>query len=129
MLSLLQGAKSTKMHKPVVCHSQSEFFDSQPRSDKQQDSADPSKAAPGNGKMPEWRWWTGLVCYAVTNVGFMKLFDFCAGCPDYLVVFQAMGTYYAIALLLRLIMRKVFGLDKSFPQFFWEGLPTRGDEK
>jgi hypothetical protein len=55
----------------------------------------------------------------------VQLFEFCSGCPDIRVVLKAMGLYYACALAVRLVMRKVIGLKPSFPQFWWEGMPTK----
>jgi hypothetical protein len=81
----------------------------------------------GNGgeTLPEWKWRFGVVIYTITNVGFLKLFDFCAGCPEIPIVLQAMGVYYFFALMLRVFMHQVLGLDKSFAQFWWEGVPKK----
>lgn len=89
-------------------------------------ASDKGPSSDGNGDMPAWRWWTGLACYAVTNVGFLRLFDFCAGCTHLPRVLEAMAVYYGCAILLRLMMRRLLGFDKSFPQFWWEGIPSRG---
>ena len=68
--------------------------------------------------LPPWKWWLGLIIYALTNVFFLRLFEFCAGTPDLKVVLTAVARYYAIALAARLFMRKVVGLKPSFPQFW-----------
>jgi hypothetical protein len=76
-------------------------------------------------EIPDWQFVAGLVIFAATNVGFMKLFEICSVITDIRVVLTWMAIYYAIALFLRVILRKVIGLGPWFPQFFWEGVPTR----
>ena len=76
-------------------------------------------------QLPALKWWTGLVIYAVTNVGFLKLFEYCSTCTELPVVLRTVAFYYAATLLLRLFMRRVVGLKPAFPQFWWEGMPTR----
>ena len=33
--------------------------------------------------LPTWKYWLGLVIYAVTNVGFLQLFEFCSSASFY----------------------------------------------
>lgn len=74
--------------------------------------------------MSDVQWWSGLVIFALTNVGFYKLFEICSAETDLIKVLTCMAIYYSICLVLRVILRMVIGL-KKFPQFFWEGMPRR----
>jgi hypothetical protein len=74
------------------------------------------------GGMKNSQWWAGVIIFATTNVGFLKLFDLCASETDLKVVLTKMLIFYGVAGLFRLILRKVLKL-KDFPQFFWEGMP------
>jgi hypothetical protein len=75
----------------------------------------------GSEKIPVLKWWAGLLIYAVTNVGFLILFDTCSKITDLNRVFMLMAIYYGIALVLRFVLRNVLKLDKKrMPHFFWE---------
>lgn len=72
-------------------------------------------------KIPDSKWWAGLMIYAATNCGFLKLFDICSKITDISTVLMFMAIYYAIAFVLRLVLRNVLELGKEHvPQFFWE---------
>jgi hypothetical protein len=91
------------------------------------DHVDESPAA-GPPQIPNSQWYTGLAIYAVTNIGFYKLFEFCSGEVSLVMNLMAMVVYYAGALLLRLVLRRLVGLGKPFPQFWWEGIPRRASD-
>lgn len=127
-LSLTALVHRVQARRIAICSSTGDaFFDSRPTPSDPEPAgnAEPSQGSPSSGPMPEWKWWTGLCSYAATNVGFMWLFDVCAGCPDIKQVLTYMAIYYAIALAARFVLRKVLGIGPDFPQFFWEGFPKR----
>lgn len=75
----------------------------------------------GNEKIPDGKWWAGLVIYAATNCGFLKLFEVCSTLTDVSNVLMLMAIYYAAAFVLRYILRNILKIDKKhMPQFFWE---------
>jgi hypothetical protein len=88
---------------------------STPRTDTEEQDGQP---------LPDNKWYPGLVIYAITNVGFLRLWDFCSG-QTVVTNLMVLAAYYAAAFVARLVMTHVIGLSKSFPQFFWEGVPKR----
>lgn len=76
-------------------------------------------------KVPDSQWYPGIIGYAVTNVGFIKMFEFAVDVTDIRLTLAVMAVYYAAAYLLRFILRRIFKVDRKFPQFFWEGFPQR----
>lgn len=75
----------------------------------------------GNERIPDGKWWAGLLIYAATNCGFLKLFEICSTVTDVSKVLMLMAIYYAIALVFRFVLRNMLKLDKRrMPQFFWE---------
>lgn len=76
-------------------------------------------------KVPDSQWYPGIVGYAITNVGFIKMFEFSVDVTDVRLTLAVLAAYYAAAYLLRLILRRFFKVDDKFPQFFWEGFPQR----
>eukprot|EP01025_Chloroclados_australasicus_P008131 TRINITY_DN12808_c1_g1_i1.p1 TRINITY_DN12808_c1_g1~~TRINITY_DN12808_c1_g1_i1.p1 ORF type:complete len:172 (+),score=4.08 TRINITY_DN12808_c1_g1_i1:1-516(+) len=139
--SVLPRHPSTRSRRTPNPHASSgEFFDSGPsRSDQQPQGpkdARPSSSTPStepaaqgppieDPPLTDSQWWVGIVAYAVTNVGFIKLFEYCAGQTEIMLTLRAMALFYAVAYALRLLLRHVVGLKPSFPQFWWEGIPKR----
>jgi hypothetical protein len=100
------------------------YFDSGDTNEKLP-SSQPGDDGQDEQEIPDWKFFSGLTIFALTNVGFLKLFEVCSEITDIKVVVTWMGVYYAVALLLRVILRKVIGLGPWFPQFFWEGMPSK----
>jgi hypothetical protein len=97
-----------------------------PGNGKNRDGIVPDGGAQGpDGTIPAGKWWPGIGIYAITNVGFLKLFEVCSTMTDMTKTLTLMACYYAIAFALRYILRSIIGLRKPFPQFFWEGIPKR----
>ena len=71
-------------HAPVDKDSSGSSSDSADQASQSQAASTKNKT---NGEveqdLPSWKWWTGLIIFAATNVGFLRLFEFCAGVVDY----------------------------------------------
>jgi hypothetical protein len=84
-------------------------------------SSDSTGSNDANERIPDGKWWAGVLIYAVTNGGFLKLFEICSSITDVSQVLMYMAVYYAAAFALRFILRDVLKLDKKLmPHFFWE---------
>lgn len=76
-------------------------------------------------KIPDSQWYPGILVYAITNVSFMKIFEFSIDIADVRVTVGVLVVFYAVAYALRFLLQRVFKVDKKFPQFFWQGFPQR----
>lgn len=92
------------------------------------DGVSPNQPGDKGEKIPDGQWYPGIIVYAITNVVFIKLFEFSQTC-DFQVLLGVLACYYAVAYFLRFLLRRVFNVDEKFPQFFWEGFPQRYKKK
>lgn len=76
-------------------------------------------------KIPDSQWWPGVIVYATTNVAFIKIFEYSVEVSDIRVTIGILVAFYAVAYLMRILIRRVFKVSDKFPQFFWEGFPQR----
>lgn len=121
----LQAAADGSFFEKPDADARSEGTNSAPARPSEEASSDPGAGNSEPEKIPDSQWYPGILVYAITNVGFMKIFEFSIDVADVRVTVGVLVVFYAVAYALRFILHRVFKVDEKFPQFFWEGFPQR----